>query len=368
MKKIIITIFSLLTIAFLVMWFTGAHIVKRQFLSLKDSAEFDNFKIEYDQVDVSGFPFKWVVNFHNPKYTLINSNSAVEIGMDHTAIQVDFSQKVLRIILSPKINFNINSAEGESYGYNITALDPYELMVKFDKPLLFLVNQDFSEVLLHIRKLFHQNESNTLRDHEGRVIATYKNHHIEIDKRFYRGSQDIHFLAKGDYQGELPFFNFSKSNFDASGIVTTQQLRRNNYIKNFVSNVEVEKLHLSMNDDIMMRSSGNIKFFADQLPNGELKFNIQNYPELIDLVVNPNFLIKPSTLKKMILSVTLPRDEKHKLERQSDEDEDDYQERIEKLHYKMRNTEFVIHFTNKGVDIGSVALEELSHHNIEVVE
>ena len=352
MNNKLLTIPLIILLIFLAMWFTVAHLLKRQFIYALDNIQNDNMRFKYKDVSIGGFPSKFIIRINEPLVTNINRNNTRDMAFGTIDAHIDLTFRVLKIITDNKIAVATSNMQGEQEEtYDIYSEKPFAFIVKLAQPL-FTIKPSFAELQKQM---------------------TYAQ--AEVDR--------IQFLVDGKEYSAIndPVFKISKCNAEAeencsafyqiSGLyaVREKMLSTEKAVNKLSFDVEtkvgilpgldesgkrfqlsLQKFNFSLNDESAMEMCGDVNFTRGRSAEGEIHLSAQNYPVFIDVLLPSNVIRSKAFFKKVMRHAA-------EAEQRSAGASTEYN--------TIKDAKFSINFSDNGVTIGSVEMNKLILDNVE---
>lgn len=335
-RKIILFI----TLAFSVLWFAGAYLIKNRVALIIQQLETDNLKISYDKLTISGFPKIWKIEIIGPHIKLIERTSAYDIHVQKLQCSLDSSFKEVKLLFGHDLQYN-QSIKDKIRKYTIHATDNIILSFKFDQPLYQLSN--YEQLQSYLKSFNTNNKLLIIRD-DTHHIFDIKELVISVIHNFAIDIEGIVLSLKATYDKvddkisgtSAPLINFDAI-FKTRKTVNSDAMHNNTM---FVAN-DLQVIF----DDAKLRLQGSVNLTKDQLPNGRIFVNLNNYNSIIDSLVPDSLIMSRAALKTLIAKIT---------DHNINIDRDD----LDKVFGAQDDVQFDIVLSEKGVNIGSINLLE----------
>lgn len=303
MRKVIFLLSTFLVITFLVMWFTGAHIIKRQagvFLAQQNT---DSLKINYEDIVVSGFPAKWTLKLKNLKIETIDNSTHNELEFGDAYAHLDLGLKTIDFVFDSDMKLVLAKDTPSSREVRIQTTKLNDLVFKFNRSLLFLIAQGLSEFPTYLKSAYLNTHHFELV--EGESIIAQLN---DLDLRLRRVSKDkdaatMSINVKGQYKGNEDLFKFRDAKFNTNLDIDIEAVNIDDKKRRIYKAIDIKEFNGQFNQNISIDLVGKVSTGFEQIPTGDLKVKVTNYPDLIDIVLAPNLIVSPDNLKRMISQV-----------------------------------------------------------------
>jgi hypothetical protein len=296
------TTISFATILFVIyslVWFAGAHIIKKQIQNTLCGISSEHLKLTYKDIEISGYPFKWSINIYDINSSRLEIDNVAQIKVINTRIDLNLLLKSLEITFSDPINFTLGSSFDSLTKYTLTPQLPIQIITTFNKPLYFMLWQQN----LTLKDLFHS--TNIIASN----IEIFKNdmHNTSLNNFSISSIQmpvtnKIDVNIKFGTQSSKPQSLLQDTNFHAN-LKIDLALSGSKTI--FIRALEVTDLLSQINTSSELKLSGNINFNdPSSQPTGSFNLAFKNYPELAEILsLKLKRYFEPEELKLKIINI-----------------------------------------------------------------
>ncbi|ADE29709.1 RP198 family tick cell line-upregulated protein [Rickettsia prowazekii] len=338
-RKILLLVF----LAFTIIWFATAYTIKNNIVNLIKNSESDNLRIYYNAIKFSGYPFNWKINITDPKVKLIDHINSKEFICKNIVIDISFSTKRATLNFGPFIQ--IDNYGDKPFTYNVHSDNNINGISKFNKPL-YKVSQDDS--LKEILKSIKLNNKTLSIFKDNQEIFKINDLAFLIKKHNLASQENISLFLNMHYYSEKDILNFKNANLD---MATSFKFAKNGKDAAILENLNIERFIFTCDNESKVNLNGTLQFFANKLPKGILSFELENYNSIVDKLLPNSILFSKKTIKTIIAKA---------MNKTSDEQLNTDKNDTNSVYNNIKNAKFDIAFSDKGINIGSMNLLELT--------
>jgi len=326
--------FGLVLVA--VIWLAGAHYIKSKLLESLESIESDNIKISYADAKIGGSPFSWKIIFKEPKITLVNQSSIREFSAKDAKFDFKYDLSAVRIKFPKDLEYKNNSAENSDI-YSLVSEQDITTNVIFTEPL-YSIDTDLLEkkhiksvdvIISSLKTLFNN-----------RDIFHIANSQLQFVQNDTKEIGEYGLKIKGDYASDVSHLTIDKAHL----FLDLNYTMRDDEFSSVGDFDYDHKLDIHKGifkfDNASIGIDGVLKLAKTSLPKGKMNIAMNQYQDVVDLLVPEDFMISKSYIKKIIAKATMAS--------------------LNKVASNDDALEFEVNFSDKGVTIGKLNLLELN--------
>ncbi|MDF2964668.1 MAG: hypothetical protein K0Q51_56 [Rickettsiaceae bacterium] len=347
--------FSLFSFAlYSIIWFTGAHIIKKQIANSINNLNSDNTKFTFKDIEISGYPYKWAINIYDFNILIIEKDNITKFDIANTEFDINILLKSLKITFFDRINLAIGNDFSTLTKYTIAPSLPLTIDNQFSKSLYNIAwDKDFSFNNLIKRTHSKADQITMLKNDLSNATINNFNLVCANDSASDSGKLNIIFSFDSSSHNPNSMIRHGKLLADFSVSLGLSESK-----SSFIKQVTVNNFTSNVNNTSAFNMVGNIDFSdREAMPKGSFSLDFKNYPELVDIVSIKLKRYYDSENFKLHLTEIINRAAGHNISEQETPEI-----ATEKLN---NNAKFDITFTDEGIKIGDLDLTELSNTSKE---
>jgi len=286
---------------YIILWLAGAHLLKSGVIMSINKIQTDNFNLNYQYVNISGFPFQWKIRITSPKIILIDQISSRELSADYIDCVFSYGLKKVTMNFGQLWNYQ----DGFSEQQKISLVSSKDLIIDLDFENHISITSPSGLFSSNVSSLsLESNEVSGLYDNDEffklistEIIATKSLEENNIDNWKVTGQID--------YNGKDGALIASNASF-----VIALNYKINNLSEeekpegmNFDHMLDLENFKFSLGTS-SLEMRGSLKLNQTSLPQGQFMASMTQYGQLIDQVIPDGFFISRPQAKKMIAKVS----------------------------------------------------------------
>lgn len=316
-------------------WLAGAHYIKGKLHDSLAVLSNDNIELTYKRLSIGGFPYKWKIVIHEPTITLVDQSSVRELSASKANLYFDYGLKSAIISLPKTVRFKDikpdivydYSLEGESE--IITKVVLFHSLYLIDTDILGKKSLKSIDVKFPDMKAFRGRSS----------IFQLKNSALYLTQKNIEGTQEYRFRFIGDYDSSVNHFKINNAHlmFDISYSMRNDVFDTNT--SDFDHKLDIHR-GLFKFDNASIDVSGVLKLARSRLPNGQMSIAMQQYQDVVDMLVPEDFIVSKPYIRKIIAKAAMPI--------------------LNKVASNSDVIKFDINFADRGISIGKLNLLELN--------
>lgn len=329
-RKAILT----LTCLFILVWITGAHLLKSRVLAFINHHQTDNVNISYKDASIGGFPFSWKVTLVSPKITLINQDLSQEFSSDSLTYTFGYSFSSAKLNLGNIIHYFAEDGE-EPKNYQLKSQE--NIVITFN----FFENFYKIDPSISLKKLIKNAEFNTPSmvglTSKGEELFTLSSLHLLIAQNIEDNNSEVFSIKLfGDYKSLIQDSKLSNVAVNLDGNYIVNDSESDNKL-GFERRVEITSAKLHFNE-AYCDLKGLLNLTRNSPPQGKFSVELMNYEEFADHLIPNDFIFSSNHLKKVIAKAVSG----------------------EPIGEKVEKVNFDINFSDEGITIGHINLLELN--------
>lgn len=289
-RRVVVGLFLI----YLSLWLGVACLIEHEITKLANQG------FEFQKITVSGFPRAWQFDLTAPKLTVQSPEEIQIFSSKSIALTASLSLKTMKFKLDNQILLEVQSGE-QSKSFQIE-LDPLTMLVlKFSKPIVFTKNDLLNNIVA--LKLGSDNIYVSSGEEE---LAFLEATSVYLRRTKLNEGNSLDVILEINYAGKNEIFGFDSMRLICDG--TTEYNIETDSQKILLSKIDLETLELEINENTYLGLFGSVALSKNDIPMGRFDLELQNYPELIDLLWMPNFDMPAKEAKDIINEAVDGRD------------------------------------------------------------
>ena len=337
MKNKSMLLIPFLLTGFLVFWIIVSHLIKNNLIKTINFLNDDNLKIFYQDVKVSGFPFKFHITFIKPTIKIINENEIKGFVFDKILVNLDLKMQNLYLSTNQEFQYKKHSANSKIISeHNIKSKEPIKISLDFEKSLATL-SKSFQTSKIFKSINFPKTNFDLISD--DKIYAKLEDFNIQATKISLQNNK---FLVNYNISASYSPVQDDNQRFDLilnSDI--TRYISSNKNDRSYFTNIALNNFNIKINDDnAEFDLNGNISFPKQKQSIGLLNLTMHNYQSFISLISKKGIRSK-SFLNHFITKASFE---------ESNKDNSNDLKKVAK---------FTIKFTEDGIYFGNIEMNKL---------
>lgn len=283
-RKILFGVFCI----YLACWLSVAYIIENKLQNFATQ----NDGLTYTDINISGFPNKWVFKLINP--TIKSDDETVKINLHSVILNVSLTFTKFVLEVNKKILVTTEDEDGERIYHAQFTSNPRLIFKRknrfFSKDsFLGFVSFDVADNIVSIT-----NEDQDLFNVENKAFSFTRNSDQNND----------HFLIEYDlnYKGAADFLNFTTLRLDGLQEITFGFDDKEKKI--FITSFNSKHFDIIVDEEAELHLAGRVDFKRDELPNGSLTLDLINSNDLIDILWDSNTNLSGVDIKNMLVKAS----------------------------------------------------------------
>ena len=272
-------------VIFLGIWIAISHVTKKKLIKILSSMNDDNIQIFYKDVQISGFPKKFIISLKKPVIKIINSHQIKSISLEK--IDINFDLLMREPYLDFGQEFYIQRHSGDmilQFEQKIKSLEPNIITFELEDSLLKMGSsgKDLSSNFIQNFKSLSFKAKNFEIFLANKLESKIENFIFYISKISFQENDAVFNLKFISNYRNMKKKDSTKLEFDLNFTryfaISEEERSRFKEISANQFSVKTENASLDLR--------GSLSLFVQKHAVGTLNINLKNYHELISILID----------------------------------------------------------------------------------